>query len=68
MLVAMSNSKLLGAESFVYVLGLIWYTQTDEFFVSINCNEISKVVTKRVVLSDSSKVFDVLEILSPVIV
>lgn len=67
-LIATSNSKLLGAESFIFVLGLVWYTETDGFSVSLNCNEIPNVITKRIVLSVSSKVFDVLGILSPVIV
>ena len=67
-LVAVSNKKLLGAESLVFVLGLVWCTKTDELSVSISSGDLPDVITKRVVLSNTSKIFDVLGMLSPVTV
>ncbi len=60
------NTRLLGSESFIFVLGLIWCPQSDTFNVSINLKPLPNPITKRIFLSDISRIFDVLGMLSPV--
>lgn len=60
------NSRLLGSESFIFVLGLVWSPQSDTFNVSINLKPLPTPITKRIFLSDISRIFDVLGMLSPV--
>ena len=60
------NTRLLGAESFIYLLGLIWCPLSDIFNVAIKLNDLPKPITKRIMLSDISRIFDVLGMLAPV--
>ena len=51
----------------VNALGLNWSPRSDEFFFSIKVNQKS-IITKRVVLSESSKLYDPLGWLSPILI
>ncbi|XP_065203143.1 uncharacterized protein LOC135833326 [Planococcus citri] len=62
------NSRILGGDSFIYVLGLVWCPIPDTLHVMLNLDTLPKQITKRIMLSDVSKVFDVLGMLSPVTV
>lgn len=46
------------------VLRLLWFTETDELGVDIRINALPSCVTKRVMLADISKTFDILGILT----
>ncbi|XP_032569851.1 uncharacterized protein LOC116800206 [Drosophila sechellia] len=52
----------------VKTLGLKWEPQNDLFKFSVNCNDESKNINKRVVLSTLAKIFDPLGWLAPVTV
>lgn len=62
------NVRSLGGEEFVVLLGLLWFTDTDTLGVNLRFDTLPAVITKRVMLSDISRIFDVLGILSPVTV
>ncbi|XP_065204375.1 uncharacterized protein LOC135834427 [Planococcus citri] len=59
-------TKVIGGDEFVSLLGLVWYTDKDEFGILIKSSEIPVIATKRIILSEISKVFDILGILTPV--
>lgn len=55
------SSRILGSDSFVYVLGLVWYPETDTLGVLLDVESLSSDnITKRSMLSDISRVFDIL--------
>lgn len=60
------DSRILGGYSFTYVLGLVWCPEPDTLHVLLSLEALPDVITKRVMLSDISKVFDILGMLSPV--
>ena len=63
-----SKDKVVDSSNPVNVLGLQWDTQTDKLSLMSKSPipSITPLVTKREVLSESSKVFDPLGLLSPV--
>ncbi|XP_065213364.1 uncharacterized protein LOC135840665 [Planococcus citri] len=60
------KQKVLGDSSFIYVLGLIWSPEPDTLSVSVTLDKLPSKITKRVVLSEVSKLFDILGMLIPV--
>lgn len=52
----------------VKTLGLLWNPTTDTFEFKVNLNEKGGIMTKRKMLSESSKVFDPLGWLSPTLI
>lgn len=62
------KSRVLGDNSFIYVLGLVWCPEPDTLHVMLNLDALPSKITKRIMLSDISKVFGVLGMLSPVTV
>ena len=64
-----SNSKLVDEFSdaaTIDVLGHVWDKQLDLFKVKYSALKLPKIVTKRIILSTIAKLWDPLEILSPV--
>ncbi|XP_065218644.1 uncharacterized protein LOC135844395 [Planococcus citri] len=59
------NSRVLGNDPSIYVLGLVWSPQSDTLNVMINLTPLPDSITKRVMLSDISRIFDILGILTP---
>ncbi|XP_065222295.1 uncharacterized protein LOC135846875 [Planococcus citri] len=60
------KTRVLGGDSYIYVLGLVWCPQSDTLNVMLNFELLPSIITKRVILSDVSKIFDLLGMLSPV--
>lgn len=61
----LKEGRILGTE-YIQVLGLVWIPETDVFRVSISLEPLPDKITKRIVLSDISRIFDVLGFLCPV--
>lgn len=57
-----------GVEQYTKTLGLVWNTTLDQFHLTINPLPSPDSITKRLLLSNVAKVFDVLGWVSPVIV
>ena len=55
-------------ESAVSALGVRWHPRSDDFAFSLALPPTSSVVTKRIILSETAKLFDPLGWLAPVIV
>jgi len=62
-----SNNLLINDNTFVHSFGLSWHPLSDSFYFIIGINT-KETVTKRVMLSAISKMFDPLGFLSPVTV
>ncbi|XP_065211046.1 uncharacterized protein LOC135839099 [Planococcus citri] len=60
--------KVCNGKKFVTLLGLLWYLDLDEIGVDIREEVLPSIVTKRVMLSIISKTFDILGILTPVMI
>ncbi|XP_017466153.1 PREDICTED: uncharacterized protein LOC108359037 [Rhagoletis zephyria] len=58
-------SHLLAEANDIRTLGCIWHTANDSLSIAFNLDELPKKLTKRVCLSDSSKIFDPLGLISP---
>lgn len=69
---SVSNSKEtefeLNEGDEIGALGLIWYPRQDEFVITGKLPALERDITKRTVLSESSKLFDSLGLLASVIV
>lgn len=55
-------------ENFVSTLGLLWFHENDKLGFKVRNEEECKKLTKRVVLSEISKIYDPLGILAPITV
>ncbi|XP_065224341.1 uncharacterized protein LOC135848369 [Planococcus citri] len=62
------TSRSFGDRDSVNVLGLNWCTKNDTLCVVLNLNPLPDSITKRILLSDIARVFDVLGVLSPITV
>ncbi|XP_065219651.1 uncharacterized protein LOC135845113 [Planococcus citri] len=60
--------KVCNGKKFVTLLGLLWYLDLDEIGVDIREEVLPSIVTKRVMLPIISKTFDILGILTPVMI
>lgn len=58
----------LSEEDEVGALGLTWHTTSDKLIITGKLPESTKAVTKRIILSESSKLFDPLGLVAPVVV
>ncbi|XP_036347617.1 uncharacterized protein LOC118756995 [Rhagoletis pomonella] len=58
-------SHLLADGDEVRTLGIIWNTSDDCLSIAVNLTPLPAILTKRVFLSDSSKVFDPLGLIAP---
>ncbi|XP_048001299.1 uncharacterized protein LOC125238053 [Leguminivora glycinivorella] len=63
-----SKELSLGEHAHSKTLGLGWYNKSDELFYHTRHEENAKPVTKRIILSTASQVFDPLGLLSPMII
>ena len=54
--------------NYAKTLGLEWNTTTDMFHIAISLPPLSEVVTKRILVSDIAKVFDILGWFTPTII
>lgn len=59
---------MLDKESSVQVLGINWFPESDKFLVHISLKPLTRMVTKRVMLSEVPRVFDILGLLSSIII
>ncbi|XP_061711693.1 uncharacterized protein LOC133520989 [Cydia pomonella] len=63
-----SKELSLGEHAHSKTLGLGWYNKSDELFYHTRHESNPKPVTKRIILSTASQVFDPLGLLSPMII
>ncbi|XP_036340836.1 uncharacterized protein LOC118750218 [Rhagoletis pomonella] len=63
--VSKQTSHLLADGNDIRALGCIWHTDNDSPSIAFNLDELPKKLTKRVFLSDSSKIFDPLGLIAP---
>lgn len=60
--------ELDSSRSTIKTLGMVWNPQTDSFCFSVPKWNTSSTITKRIVASDASLLFDPLGLMSPVVV
>lgn len=60
--------KTVTPDENIRTLGLVWHPTTDQFAYQIDLPDVNKAFTKRMILSDSARLFDPLGLLSPVTV
>ncbi|XP_036317413.1 uncharacterized protein LOC118732388, partial [Rhagoletis pomonella] len=58
-------SHLLAEGNEIRTLGSVWHTDNDLLSIAVNLQELPDKITKRVFLSDSSKIFDPLGLAAP---
>ncbi|XP_036347314.1 uncharacterized protein LOC118756670, partial [Rhagoletis pomonella] len=58
-------SHLLAEGNEIRTLGSVWHTDKDLLSIAVNLQELPDKITKRVFLSDSSKIFDPLGLAAP---
>lgn len=62
-----SNNLTVDSDDTIKTLGLTYHPRSDIFSFNISLNNSTQPVTKRVILSDISKIFDPLGLVGPVI-
>lgn len=52
----------------IKTLGMHWQPLTDTFQFKVNLPELPNIITKRVILSDISRIFDPIGLISPIVI